>query len=422
VENNKPNNMEEKKEVESSNSEPKLQKRGHLKLLETKVLNFFAVFFKKVKSFFIKTYKIIKKATIKAYKKLVKGLNATIKRIKKFSHNFFSKTKAFLPKFYNKTKVFLHNIFSKTKIFVLKIFEKIKNLVKNIINKFKNLAPKSKIIVIAIIILIVTFSTVLTSALIVRSNNLSSYIILVKADSYENQTLLEQGFLTADVIEQASLVTANKNYILYKAMENNYDYYLPYLKEVKDTNEQFRNFLNTDLNELLNLKKDISSNLIQLQSAIESSIQEPDSVESTNLLHDKINQDLNSFLTLSVTLLPELENYISMYANEAITNKLQVYLTKLQFHYAVSIINKANAAGNISTNLVDLNSIIEKFASFSGESNSSYKNAFITAYENYSAYNYYAASDKVGFRLSLSGIDATYANAFYNFLSQASYN
>ena len=70
VEDKKPNNIEEKKEVQNINSEPKMQGKDYLKLFKDKVFSFFTVFFAKTKSFFVKVYKIIKKYLIIAFKKL----------------------------------------------------------------------------------------------------------------------------------------------------------------------------------------------------------------------------------------------------------------------------------------------------------------------------------------------------------------
>jgi hypothetical protein len=362
-----------------------------------------------------------KKNTVKTKNKFDLFLKQTVQKIITFFSVLFKNSKKWLLFVGSKIKIGAQFIYKKIKLAVIFLLKKCKLLFKKIALRFKVIPLSIKIVFASILLLSVAG---LTTHFIVshqKNLNLSSYNLLNEAVSYEIEFLENPQFFTLQQVEEPLRNEVSNKAVLFEAMQNNYIYYVNALKSIQNANNNMREQVNNGLEQL---GQQIS--LLQEEyEKVETELQKTEPSEAyITQYYNQILSGLENIILNSQNLLPQLENYIQLFGQLNVENKLSSYLIRLQFHYASALITEAQLGQDISTQLADLNSIIQKSDAFLGTSSSIYKDSFIEAYENYNAYNYYKAQDKYIFKssTSLTEQEKVYARDFYNFLMQANYN
>lgn len=346
-------------------------------------------------------------------------------------NSFLNKLSAFFKSYWNNMKTAFKKTGKVVKDFILKSFHAVKKALKIAFVKtvafFKNLflhikdwKKSTKVLVVSVIVLIFTMIGVFTYVSIIKQNDLSTYYLLSETTNfYEGTTEVADEFFSSELIDTFYLQEASRNYVLFKAFLNNYNYYVELLKNVKYTNNELRKSINE---KLVNLNENVQTAIIFSRLFYNVTVVHPDEGAEVDKIHRLARNALENVVNISIELLPQIENYIYLYGQENSCNKLDTYLTKLQFHYASVIRERYYLGIDITLLLEDLDAISTRYSTFSGTSTSQYQTAFIEAYENFNAYPYYAANSKVAYYQSLLGQDKLYAQAFYNFLSQENYN
>ena len=243
---------------------------------------------------------------------MFKKIKAVAIIIGKKAKKVFLITEKFLKRIFLIILKFLKRIFLKCKNILKIVFFKIGAFFKNIWKRVLNFKPITKIIIGIIIVTLIIGSVVINLERIARNNNLSSYNILLDTTSYSVDISFEEEFLASINAEQEVLDEVNNSCILFKVMHNNYNYYVDLLKYVKHTNVEFRDELN--------------SNLTELNSAMHNVVNFYNNLVINVWNHIIVLYTLKSLdlvINTSISLLPNLENYINLYGNDPVLNKLE---------------------------------------------------------------------------------------------------
>ncbi|MGD9901338.1 MAG: hypothetical protein AB7S44_02240 [Spirochaetales bacterium] len=351
-------------------------------------------------------------------------LKRALLKVKGFFSVIFKKMGVFFKRFGKVMANFYNNIIKKGAIAVFKFFKKV---FRKIARFFRNLSPRAKAIIITTLVFCAFVGSAFGYIFSVQANNLSTYNLFAGIQIQQQSSDFPDAFLDIDWIYYEEVDFSEHYYLLYKAYNNSYNYYVPYLMSI--TSGSF--LLNTDAEERNDLNNTVRNYESKLSYMLEQYDVLVDSLatyvegeeESVYVPYREIGRNLFDLTAISVELIPQLQMYVEKYSNIADNeNELRTALVKAQASYANAIIKRASQNLNVLGNYAQLNSIIEKYEAFGGTSSSAYADAFVEASQNYEPRLLFEQDDQLVYIDTLTGVQKTYAQAFYDFLNESSYN
>ena len=216
-------------------------------------------------------------------------------------------------------------------------------------------------------------------------------------------------------------------------MRLNYEYYLPYLKNVSYTKKQDREMLNNLLKELNYVIEEFNisyENYVTEYNLLED-MEEP-TTTNMELLHNTLRNKQLIVVDISIQLIPYIRYYVNSYSKKSIDNKVLHYLTEIQFDYVYVIRNLMHEEISAISQISNLKNIMQKSILYNKNMTNTYISNFLSIYDvfyidyfkyiNIFAENYYKAPDKFSYKESLTDSEKAQVQDFYNFLEQPSYN
>ena len=308
----------------------------------------------------------------------------------------------------------------KTGVSVKSGFKKTVKGVKAAPKKIASLSKRAKIIISVVLAIVVIAGSIAGVMVAIRNVNLQSYNLLSSGYNDYEVSNLSQVLEGINDIDPMELERKEILVAIYEAFDDSYNYYLNGLKDIKSPNSRLRESLNEKIEEYNGFLYTTNSEYLILQEQIDTDPADVDAVES---YYNNFASAILDQFDHSVELLPLLENYVDSYSTFEEVSELNLALLKVQFNYAIVLLGEYKQNVMAVNQAADLIEISNKYDEFDKTTvNDSLANGFLTAYENYNATDYYLADLKDAFILTLTGDDATYAESFYDFLGQASYN
>ena len=334
--------------------------------------------------------------------------------------------------FKNKLFSFFKKCFNAIKKGLIFAFQKIKKGLNKFMLIFKKLSKSSKVLIVSILVIIATFTGVYSIIMSMQKDDLSSYENLFEI--HNEMPIIEDFYFNSTYILQNENIIAQNNNILYEVMMLNYEYYLPYLKNVIYTKELDRERLNYLFDELTFAIKEVNlayENYKTEYELLEDS-EEPIDTSTIEVLHNTLQVKQLTAVDISIQVVPVIRYYVNTYSKKEVENRVENNLVEIQYDYAYVIRNLMHDEMPITNQISNLNAIMQKFNEYNKNMTNIYIANFLNVYNdfymdyemfiNIFAENYYKANDKFSYKESLNEFQKPIVQDFYNFLEQPSYN